>query len=162
MLVALLVTLYFLVGGLAAVAGPTGSEIRDEYRWALATAGVSKVKAIAYRTAPSAVVLLLWPVLVPSAAMERRRRRKPTLLELIEALGKGCTDQNRIPGAIERKGATSNDAIDRPIDVYEVRNQAGVFLTTLYVSPYHRKNFALAPTGFRLVDPIGESETRAA
>ena len=66
MLIASLVALYFGVGAKAAVAGPAGSDIREEYLGVLAAPGVSKAKAMAYRAILMSAVILLWPVLAPS------------------------------------------------------------------------------------------------
>ena len=194
MLIASLVALYFAIGAIAAVAGPAGSDIREEYLGVLAAPGVSKAKAMAYRAILMSAVILLWPILAPSAAKaaaEKRRRREPNLFELIDAMGQDGTDQDWIPGAVgkfglsaanpiptrsiigsraylarlrtasgelvvcTRRGSTVDDAIERPIDVYDVRNEAGAPLATLFVSPYHRRNSALAPDGFRLAEGIG-------
>ena len=193
MLVASLIALYFGVGVLASAAGPAGSDIHNEYLGVLTTRGVSKSKAIIYRAILMAAVVLLWPVLVPSAAKavaERRRGKEPSLFELFDAKGQDGTDQDRIPGAASpfglspanpiptrsilgsrvylarlrtgsgdrvvytRRGSTIRDAIKRPIDVYDLRDEAGAFLATVFVSPYHRRNSALAPEGLRLVDPM--------
>jgi hypothetical protein len=38
----------------------------------------------------------------------------------------------------------------RPIDVYYVQHPDGTHLTTLYISPYHKRNSSRAPKGLRL------------
>ena len=80
MLIASLVALYFGIGAIAAVAGPAGSDIREEYLGVLAAPGVSKAKAVAYRAILMSAVILLWPILAPSAAKsvaEKRRHASP-------------------------------------------------------------------------------------
>ena len=49
-----------------------------------------------------------------------------------------------------RKGSTGAKNIDNPIDIYDIFN-GDDFITTLYISPYHKKNSDLAPKGFKLI-----------
>jgi hypothetical protein len=172
MLVPSLDALYFSLGVLCSVAGPAASDIRDEYCRVLATPDVSRTKAMAFRALLMSAVVIFWPVLVPSAAKavaEKRRRQEPNLFEQIDAMGQDGTHQDCVPGAVgdlgfspanprradrlhTRRGSTIHDAIQRPIDIYDVRNETGALLATLFVTPCHRRNSALAPDGFRLAE----------
>jgi hypothetical protein len=198
MSLASIVALYLAIGAAASVVGPAGADIRDQHAKALAVPGIPRTKAMVLRAILMAAVVLLWPVLVPSAAKAvsaKQRQREPGLFELIGAMGQDGTDQDCIPGAVgpfglcaenpiptcsilgstaylarlrtdsgkriaySRRGSTLIDAIEHPIDVYDI-SMAGTELATLYVSPYHRRNSALAPDGFRLVAADGGPESR--
>lgn len=50
----------------------------------------------------------------------------------------------------ERHGSTMNDISQHPIDIYSVAPVNGGKATTVYVSPYHKRNSGLAPRGFQL------------
>jgi hypothetical protein len=50
----------------------------------------------------------------------------------------------------ERVGSTSTPNIESPIDMYEI-SVNGKQLTTLYLSPYNKKNSERTPKGFKLV-----------
>ena len=50
----------------------------------------------------------------------------------------------------ERKGSTGAHNIENPIDIYDIFN-GDDFITTLYISPYHKRNSDLAPKGFKLI-----------
>lgn len=49
----------------------------------------------------------------------------------------------------ERLGSTSAPNIENPIDAYEI-SVNGQVLTTLYISPYNKKNSERPPKGFKL------------
>jgi hypothetical protein len=51
----------------------------------------------------------------------------------------------------ERIGSTGAPNIDRPIDAYQITNN-GQVITTLYISPYNKKNSGRAPKGFKLLN----------
>ena len=108
MLVASLVALYFGVGVLAAVAGPAGSDIREEYRGVLATPNVyfqDEGNGLPVgpddRRRP--------PLARPRSLRGRvgrgeRRRREPNLFDLIDTMGKNGTEQDHILGAVGEFG----------------------------------------------------------
>jgi len=50
----------------------------------------------------------------------------------------------------ERKGSTGANNIENPIDIYDIFDGED-FITTLYISPYHKRNSDLAPKGFKLI-----------
>jgi hypothetical protein len=50
----------------------------------------------------------------------------------------------------ERVGSTGTPNIEKPIDMYEIFVN-GNQITTLYISPYNKKNSERAPKGFKLV-----------
>lgn len=50
----------------------------------------------------------------------------------------------------ERKGSTGANNIENPIDIYDIF-KGDEFITTLFISPYHKKNSDLAPKGFKLI-----------
>lgn len=58
----------------------------------------------------------------------------------------------------ERSGSTYSDVNTKPIDIYAISHPNGQALTTLYISPYNKRNSAKAPCGFSLLSTIIESE----
>lgn len=53
----------------------------------------------------------------------------------------------------KREGSTKAGNILNPIDIYQIFNQNGEFLTKLYISPYHKRTSNIAPNGFIIYDP---------
>lgn len=49
----------------------------------------------------------------------------------------------------QRTGSVGADNIENPIDCYKIFND-GVEKSIIYISPYHKKNSAIAPKGFKL------------
>lgn len=57
---------------------------------------------------------------------------------------------NGQPVRNERLGSYGSKVIERPIDGYRLTAPDGRELTTLYISPYQKKNSTLAPQGYTL------------
>jgi len=51
----------------------------------------------------------------------------------------------------ERDGSLSIPSIEKSIDKYKIFDNAGKFLTHIYISPYHKKTSKKAPKGFKMV-----------
>ena len=49
-----------------------------------------------------------------------------------------------------RVGSMINDVSPHPIDIYEIHNDSGEQIASIYLSPYNKKNSRAAPKGFRI------------
>lgn len=54
-----------------------------------------------------------------------------------------------------RVGSTTNDVSPHPIDIYDIQDEAGERIASIYLSPYNKKNSCAAPKGFR-IGPLGD------
>ena len=57
---------------------------------------------------------------------------------------------NDIKVRYERRGSTGAANIKNPIDIYDIFEEENK-IATLYISPYNKKDSAIAPKGFKLI-----------
>lgn len=55
-----------------------------------------------------------------------------------------------------RKGSSHVSSINLPIDHYLIYNKKGEYLTSIFISPYHKKCSEKAPEGFQTLDSFIE------
>lgn len=55
-----------------------------------------------------------------------------------------------------RKGSIHVDSINFPVDEYHIYDQVGKFITSLYISAYHKRCSEKAPEGFQTLDSFIE------
>ena len=52
----------------------------------------------------------------------------------------------------ERRGSTLGEAVEKPIDVYEIMDLKKNVIDKFFISPYHKKDSQKAPEGYILID----------
>lgn len=103
---------YLGIGLLATFVGPCARSLNEEIA---RDAGQPRIKVFLFRVLVTFSVVILWPILIPSAAKSlaqiEERKRNSLFYLMDEFCGADGTDQDQIPGAVGEFGLNSANPV---------------------------------------------------